>query len=81
MPQFIIVNGAKIEKQFLEENVTEAKTYQWKQALWKPSKNDHTHCIICTITIPEKPIVENTIYYESNGGWLCNYCYERFIHE
>ena len=78
MAEWIDINGAKIEKQFLEENVAEAKTSTWKPAQW-PKNLDHSHCIICTIAIPYKNESPSAAYYKSEGGWLCAYCYERFM--
>ena len=74
---WIEVNGAKIEETFLEENIAEAKTYKWECTQWS-SDLDHSHCIVCTVAIPDKPGLL-AILYKSEGGWLCAYCYENFV--
>lgn len=78
MAEWIEIHGARIEKTFLEENVAEAQTYTWQPAEW-PEDLDHAHCIICTIAVPYTNESPPGVYYKSAGGWLCEYCYERFL--
>lgn len=82
MAEWVDVNGAKIEKQYLEESIAEAKSYQWKVDNWRDDQN-HTHCLICNGTIPEKPLLGRQIYYQTilpnKILWMCSYCYDRFI--
>jgi hypothetical protein len=77
MTEWIDVNGAKIEKSFLEENISEAKQYAWRAAE-APSELDHTHCMICGLTISRESIADRNAY-RSAAGWLCSYCLNRFV--
>ncbi len=77
MDSWILVNGAKIERKFFEENVAEAKGLKWKQAAF-PLDNNHSHCLICNIAIPSKKN-KNEKNYKSENGWLCEYCFKHFI--
>jgi hypothetical protein len=80
MSNWIVVNGAKIDKEFFEQNVAEAQSYHWHRKQWD-KQGDHTHCIICGITIPTSDDKNEPVYYQSEGGWLCGYCFENFIHK
>jgi len=71
--EWVMVNGARIERSFLEENVSEARGYSWQCARWE-KPNDHGHCMICTVAL-----AGGDVCYQSEGGWLCSYCFERFI--
>ena len=73
MVDWILVNGAKIEKYYLDENVAEAKKYCWKQARWEAT-GSHGHCLICNIGLSA-----NDPCGCSEGGWLCLYCLKNFI--
>lgn len=75
MSEYVDINGAKIEKRFFEENVKEAKSYSWEALKWGDAK-DHTHCIICGITLSSET---GEIVYKSEGGYLCEYCFENFV--
>ena len=77
MNEWIEVNGAKIKKDFFEENLAEARSYKWEKSP-HPKDLDHSHCLICDAAIPELDNVERTAY-KSKFGWLCNYCYKTFI--
>ncbi len=71
--KWIMVNGAKIERSFFEENVSEARSYSWIKTHWKAAEG-HGHCMVCGLTISGKDIC-----YRSKGGWLCGYCYDKFV--
>lgn len=73
MVDWVMVNGARIERSFLEENVSEARERTWHQTCWEESKN-HRHCMIC-----RAPLAGGDVCYRSKGGWLCPYCFERFV--
>ncbi|MDA3798973.1 MAG: hypothetical protein PF692_07825 [Kiritimatiellae bacterium] len=73
MTRYININGADIDKDFLNENIEDAKSYKWILEP-VPFENSHVHCIICGV-----PIESGYNALKSNGGWLCNYCYEHFI--
>jgi len=73
MAEWVLVNGARIERSFLEENVSEARGYLWHKTRWDHPK-DHGHCMICNAAL-----AEGNVCYRSEGGWLCPSCLERFI--
>jgi hypothetical protein len=77
MSIWVEVNGSKIEKFFFDENVNEAKSYNWIKTP-VASLSGHAHCIICGITIELRPSFP--IYaYKSKGGCVCSYCYDHFM--
>lgn len=73
--KWVQVQGAKIERTFFGENLAEAKSYKWEKKEF-PKTQDHSHCIICDLTIPQE---DQALYYKSKGGWLCAYCYDHFL--
>jgi hypothetical protein len=73
MAEWVMVNGARIERSFLEENVEEAEEYVWVSTHWDQA-DDHGHCMVCNVTL-----VGSDPCYGSDGGWLCEYCFEAFI--
>ena len=73
MAEWVMVNGARIERSFLEENVSEARKYDWEQMRWEKNR-DHGHCMICSVAQ-----AGGDVCYRSKGGLLCSYCFERFI--
>jgi hypothetical protein len=76
MNDWINVNGARIEKTFLEENVREARNYQW--TLVTLTKPEHVHCMVCGVSVGGEPARGDSAYH-SIGGWLCHYCHEHFL--
>jgi hypothetical protein len=77
MSTWIDVNGAKIEKVFLDENIREAKTYSWK-AIDASEIKDHAHCMVCWVTIDTKTQL-SPAGFKSNCGYVCTYCHEHFL--
>ncbi len=73
MAEWVLVNGARIERSFLEESVSEAREYAWEKTHWE-HPNDHGHCAVCNIEL-----TDHDVCYQSAGGWLCPYCFERFM--
>lgn len=71
----IFVNGSELEKEFFEENVKEAKTYDWIEET-ELADSDHGHCIVCTISIPDG---RSKKFYKSGSILLCHYCYTNFV--
>lgn len=71
----VAVNGALIDKDFLDENIGEAKRYSWKR---KSSNvlNEHAHCMICNSAISE---AEEKTLFVSENDYLCEYCFSKFI--
>jgi hypothetical protein len=75
MTEWIVVNGARIERDFFDENLADAKRKTW--ALQTVSDRDHHHCAICSAAISSG--VGDGPAYASNDGWLCDFCYDRFL--
>ena len=73
MSDWILVNGARIERSFFRENVSEARTYSWEKSRWEVA-NDHGHCMLCNIALSGSDVC-----YRSKGGCLCSYCFETFV--
>ncbi len=80
MPEWLSIRGARMERKFFEENVREARSYAWHSSVWSKEK-DHTHCIVCTVSIPGKTDTPEQLYFMSRGGWLCEGCYKEFVRE
>lgn len=73
MAEWVMVNGARIERSFLEENVAEARSYSWESTRWEKG-NDHGHCMVCSVVLTgDMPC------YCSKGGWLCPHCFGAFV--
>ena len=70
---FVEVNGARIEKRFHEENLTEARSHHWVPS---SSSGDHVHCLICQAAIERS---KETRFYQSECGWACCYCFDLFL--
>ena len=73
MTEWVVVNGARIERSFLQDNVAEARGYAWEATRWE-NANDHGHCMVCTVAL-----AGSDLCYRSPGGWLCPYCFEKFV--
>lgn len=74
-PNDVEVNGARIEKGFLDANIAEARGYDWTRVVTSTS-GDHAHCIICTVTLDAETI---SAAYRSKGGYVCSYCHDHFL--
>jgi hypothetical protein len=77
MSAWIEVNGARIEKEFFEENVREARSCEWSE-IRVSELRDHVHCMICGIAISPSLGTKHKLY-KSNGGYLCSYCFDCFV--
>jgi len=73
MTDWVLVNGARIERSFLRENVSEARTYAWEKGRWEGT-GDHGHCFVCNVALSG-----GNVCYRSDGGWLCPYCFGAFV--
>lgn len=74
---WIDVNGARIDKEFLEANIKEAEDYCWEPI--RPGElSFHVHCMICGTVVDDK-IIMVSVCYKSKGGYVCSYCFERFL--
>jgi hypothetical protein len=77
MSTWIEINGAKVEKEFFEENVREARGYEWAE-IRSIDLVDHGHCLICGVTIDSR-LPTTVRAYKSKGGHVCAYCYDHFL--
>lgn len=75
MKDWIYVNGAKIERAYLDENIREARGLDWSASSSNLLGN-HAHCIVCGQAI--EPMSNQTIY-QAGEVFLDAYCYERFV--
>ena len=75
MTEIIEVNGAKMDKDYFNENVQEAKQLTWKEVKMNSLK-DHTHCIICTIAMPNN---QSETAFQSNSLTLCSFCHSSYL--
>jgi hypothetical protein len=73
MTDYVEVNGAKIERTYLEENVSEAKKRDWSTEEIEIHE-DHVHCVICDLAM-----AKGSVGFCSDTLWLCRYCMEHFI--
>ena len=77
MNTWIEVNGARVEKEFFDANVREARGYDWVETR-ASDLVEHVHCMICGVTInPPSPRAIRA--YKSKGGYVCSYCYDHFL--
>ena len=77
MSTWVDVNGAKVEKEYLDENIIEAKGYEWSEYSMA-DLTGHVHCMICGIAI-NKNSATTEKFYHSKGGYLCGYCHDNFL--
>ena len=74
MSEWVMVNGARIERSFLEANIAEARAAgDWKQGRFSDASG-HTHCIVCGVTI-----ANDDVGFRSTHGWACAHCYGAFV--
>lgn len=69
MQEFRIVNGARIESSYLEGQVQEAQSFEWKFD-HGAGEEEHVHCMICSIAI-----ARGLPRYQASGSHLCPSCY------
>jgi hypothetical protein len=75
--KWVEVNGAQIEREFFEQNVREARSYEWVE-IDISSLSEHSHCIVCGIAIGDG-LPGPRRAFQSKGGHICDYCYEHFV--
>jgi hypothetical protein len=75
--EYVVVNGARIERRFFEENLEEARSLEW---FAEPVSSivGHTHCLICMKPLPDGRGEE---IFRSRDRWLCSFCHSAFIEE
>ena len=64
-----------MDKDYFEENLAEAKNFEWEQVR-NNALTGHNHCIICLTPLPNK--LSSTIY-KSKNVYICSHCFEKFI--
>lgn len=74
MAEWILVNGARLEKSFFEANLVEARGCDWQPCVRRPEK-PHKHCVVCGIASDESAGVG----WCSDTRWLCQSCHREFI--
>jgi hypothetical protein len=77
MSKWVEINGAKIQKDFLEANIHEARNYDWSE-ICPVDLTEHVHCMICGVTIDPKYATKQCAF-KSRGGYVCGYCYKHFL--
>lgn len=73
--EFIVVNGARMERSFFEENLSEAKSLVWMSAS-NIQKGDHHHCVVCTIPITQ---FSEAQAYRSGNRFLCEFYFKTYL--
>ena len=75
MTDWVTVNGARSERSFLRDSVSEARSYAWEKRRLE-STGHHGHCMVCTVALSE-----SDVGYHSEGGWLCPHCFRAFVEQ
>jgi hypothetical protein len=74
MSDWVMVNGARIERSFLEANIAEVRSVgNWNEGRFSDASG-HTHCIVWGVAI-----AKGDVGFESTHGWVCAYCYGTFV--
>ena len=82
MAEWVKVNDTRIDRHFLEGNIAEARKYEWEPVHWSPESKDHAHCVVCLNPIPEEGVsLKDAVYYSSEAGWLCGFCFHSFLRQ
>lgn len=74
MTEYVDVNGAKIERSYFDDNVAEAREYDW--LLVGAISDDHVHCIVCDVAMSRGKSA-----FRAGNKWLCRYCMEHFVRD
>jgi len=77
MNTWVEINGARIEKEFFDANVREAKAYDWVE-VHVGDFAEHVHCIICGVAIDPKSTLSIRAY-KSKGCYVCSHCHDHFL--
>jgi hypothetical protein len=75
MPDWVLVNGARVERAYFEENLREARAQEWALPTER-TRTGHRHCIICGVAIETEL---SSGYMTSKVGLLCASCHGQFI--
>ena len=77
MSTWIEVNGARVEKEFFNANIREAKGYDWAETC-AGDLIEHVHCMICGVAIHSRS-TKTIDAYKAKGVHVCAYCYDHFL--
>lgn len=72
MADYIDINGARIEREFFNDNLKEAGQYVWRTAT--ELHDNHKHCLIC-----QAAIANGEVHLGSDGGVCCEFCAHAFL--
>ena len=72
MSNWIEVNGARIEKEFFDGNVREAKDYVW-MPIQRTDLRAHVHCLICGLTLGPGSAFAQARAYKAKDVYVCSY--------
>jgi recombinational DNA repair protein RecR len=76
MSSYIMVNGSKMDRDYFEENLQEAKQKTW-HLLQSSSIKDHVHCIICTDALPNRQ--NSAVYKFEDDQYICGFCHDNYL--
>jgi hypothetical protein len=76
MTDWVVVNGARIERSFLEGAVAEVRRHSWQSTTWEGADKggDHAHSEVCSCALSGRDSC-----YRSKAGWLCPHCFQAFV--
>lgn len=72
---WIIVNGARVDREFFEMSVRDAKQLQWKP-MKSTDLDAHQHCIVCGKALSPHETVR---IYNSGDRYIDDFCFQRFV--
>lgn len=74
---YVLVNGARIERRFFEENLEEARGLVWRN-VDPATLVEHKHCLVCMKALPDD---RDQRVFASGNRWLCGFCHSNFLEE
>jgi hypothetical protein len=75
LAEWILINGAKIDRAAFEANYARANDHAWEKIALTRDDGARS-CLICGAAVPDKGA---TMAYASSAGILCAPCFERFV--
>jgi hypothetical protein len=75
LTEWVVVNGARIERLFFEANLQEAKNCTWDKQSHSADEHNHNHCLICNV---ESKTGGDEGWF-SDYRWICDPCHKAFI--
>jgi len=71
MTEWVMVNGARVERRFFDENLAEARSFRW-EPVQLLVEGDHHHCLICGVVLGAE------LAHRSIGGYACRGCFSTY---